>query len=77
MIQEIRPYRFDNSYIPKQPDKDSVILLFQEDKVLVCSDNWNRGEVCYPLASELEAVGLQYRYLFSISETDYFQGTPF
>ena len=77
MIQEIRPYRFDNSYIPKQPDKDSVILLFQEDKVLVCSDNWNRGEVCYPLASELEGVGLQYRYLFSISETDYFQGIPF
>ena len=74
MIQEIRPYRFNNSYFSKQPDRNSEILLFQEDKILVRSKNWKEGEVCYPLASELEHTGIQYRYLFSISETDYFQG---
>lgn len=76
MIQEIHPYRFDNSYIPEQPEKDSAILLFQEEKVLVCSDDWNRGEVRYPLASELESMKLRYRYLFSISGTGYFLGIP-
>ncbi len=76
MIQEIRPYRFNNSYFSKQPDRNSEILLFQEDKILVRSKNWKEGEVCYPLASELEHTGIQYRYLFSISETDYFQGIP-
>lgn len=74
MIQDITPYRFDNSYAPKLPDKDSIVLLFQTDKVLVCEEDWSRGQVRYPVVSELKKAGLQYRYLFCISGTNYFLG---
>lgn len=74
MIQEISPYRFNNSYILRQPDENSVILLFQNNEILICSKEWSKGEVRYPLASELRDTGMEYRYLFCISDVHYFLG---
>ncbi|MCI8668625.1 MAG: NAD(+) diphosphatase [Lachnospiraceae bacterium] len=74
MIQEISPYHFDNSYIMKQPDENSVILLFQDDEILICSKEWSKGEVRYPMALDLRDTGMEYRYLFGINEVHYFLG---
>lgn len=74
MIQDIAPYIFDNSYTEKQPDENSIILIFQEDTILISNEEWSRGKLQYPIYSEIMCEELEYQYLFCISGIQYFWG---
>lgn len=76
MIQEIKPYRLQQAYVPgKQPDNESRVLYFSEDCILAETDGHN---IRVPVKREFCAGG-RFVFLFSILQsgtlenpTDYF-----
>lgn len=67
MIQNILPLKLDITFKNLKPDKDSIIMIFDNDSVLVC-DTDNRH---FPRLSEINDDG-EYIYLFSIDDDRYF-----
>ena len=62
MIQDIDPYRLDNSFVPQAPRADDSVLLFDSDgRLLVRAEN---GKIRFTVRDELSADSTV--YLFSI-----------
>ena len=68
MIQDIEPYRLDNSYRPQTARKEDRILLFDGDGRLYAATEG--GVIRFTTGSEIEPEGAG--YLFSIGEEKYF-----
>lgn len=69
MIQDIAPYKFNNAYHNELPSAESIILYFDEQKVLVARTN---GEIRFPKFSEWNEKDTVFTYLFSIEDTSYY-----
>lgn len=63
MIQDIAPHVYHNEYRPVPPDKDSILLCYDDRRILVGRQN---GELSYPTFSEVESSADIYTYLFTI-----------
>ena len=35
MIQDIEPYKYDNTFYQKEPNDDDFILIFENDKIIL------------------------------------------
>ena len=68
MIQDIFPEVLHNEYRKRELAKDSVILIFNGDRVL-CDVH---SETLYPRYGDLELAEQAFTYLFNVSGTDYF-----
>lgn len=67
MIQDIGPYRLEERHIHgQQPDRESRILYFLDDRVLIQTDANN---IFLPLKSDFGGTE-NFRYLFSIRSAD-------
>ena len=73
MIQDIAPHIYHNEYLPHHPQKDSVLLCYDKDRIFM---NVTDGEITFPTYAEAEAVYPAVRdmwtYLFTIDETAYY-----
>lgn len=73
MIQDIEPYKYDNTFYQKEPNDDDFILIFENDKVILkkYSDN-----IEIPRYSDIkeDISGGEIIYLFSIEGNDFFLG---
>lgn len=68
MIQDIDPYRLDNSFVPQAPRADDSVLLFDSDgRLLVRAEN---GKIRFTVRDELSADSTV--YLFSIGTERFF-----
>ena len=68
MIQDIDPYRLDNSFVPQAPcAEDSVLLFDSEGRLLVRTEN---GKIRFTVRDELSAGSTV--YLFSIGSERFF-----
>lgn len=86
MIQDIAPHILDNQYTPVLPDKDSFLLCFHGNEVLI---NLSDDGIVFPrlkdLESEHENLQEECRYLFTIDSQSFYltdnivpvQGTGF
>lgn len=69
MIQDISPYKFNNSYKNWVPRQDSIIIYFKEQSVLIAKMN---EEVRFPRLSEWKDQNTEFTYLFSIDDESYY-----
>lgn len=73
MIQDIGPHQFRNEYVPTPPEKDSVILYYENGKCLV---NVSEEDIHFLTFAEAEIrypeVANEARYLFTIDEVKYY-----
>lgn len=73
MIQDIEPYKYDNTFYQKEPNDDDFILIFENDKVILkkYSDN-----IQIPRYSDIkeDISGGEIIYLFSIEGNNFFLG---
>ena len=69
MIHEIEPNQYHVEYQNRKPDKESVILAFSSQKILV---NVMDNHVKYPVFSEMGLEIDAVRYLFAVDETMFF-----
>lgn len=73
MIQDIEPYRYDNTYKPEAPDKESFIIYCRGVEVLVKREG---EEIIFPTFQEMEKknpdIYEQYTYLFSIDQMRFY-----
>ncbi len=65
MIQDIYPSVFYNEYTDTSPEKDSYIIIFRDESVLV------KDELCFPKYCEFKKIS-EPVYMFSIDKTAYF-----
>jgi len=73
MIQDIFPYTFNNTYISRQPSKDSLILFYRDQSILLAkSDNMIR----FPSYDEWVDDKTIFTYLFTIADISYFLASP-
>lgn len=75
MIQDIAPHRYRNEYNPKPPEKDSLMLCYEGNRVLL----EKTGEaIRFPtfaeLAKENEGIYENYTYLFEIDGKRFYLG---
>lgn len=68
MLQDIFPHNIDITYKNIKPEKESVILCFLNENILVSDDN---SKSMFPLKKDVINEH-NYIYLFSISEKKYF-----
>ena len=70
MIQDIFPDTFDNHYTEQEPDADSPMLFFRDDRILARYDE-EKSRIVFPprsdFSQETDSV-----YLFSVSGKPYF-----
>ena len=69
MLHEIFPQKFDNQFKNKNPESNSVIFLFDNNRVLIKGDI---NCIEFPTYSDFKLVELKYTYLFSIDDNDFF-----
>ncbi len=73
MIQDIAPHQYDNAYKPEPPDKDSIVLYYEQH---VCLLERREEGIRYPRFEELEAeneeIYEEWTYLFSIDGQRYY-----
>lgn len=73
MIQDIEPHHLDNQYRPLPPDKDSIVLYYEDHAVLM---KVSEEGIAFPRFSDLERLnGEIYEestYLFSVDEEHYY-----
>lgn len=73
MIQDIAPHQYDNAYKPEPPDKDSIVLYYEQH---VCLLERTEEGIRYPRFEELEAeneeIYEEWTYLFSIDGQRYY-----
>lgn len=73
MIQDIAPHQFKNEYVPTPPEKDSVILYYENGKCLV---NVSEEGIRFLTFAEAEKVQPELAknviYLFSIDDVKYY-----
>lgn len=73
MIQEIAPHQYDNAYKPEAPDKDSIVLYYENH---VCLVKRTEEGIRYPRFEELEAdneeLYTEWTYLFTIDRQRYY-----
>jgi NAD+ diphosphatase len=74
MIQDILPRKLINSYSKKNVNDDSIIVIFKNGKFMLSIDT-ERKTVSYPKCGML-GNDLEYTYLFSIDEEDFFFTRP-
>ena len=53
MIQDIAPHIYHNEYKPVPPDKTSVILAYEQGKILLPRQE-REAEIHFPVFQELE-----------------------
>ncbi|MDO4294561.1 MAG: NAD(+) diphosphatase [bacterium] len=70
MIQDIAPHTYHNEYRPSTPEKDSVILLYQDGMIWL--NELENGEIVLPLYGELPENGEQMTYAFTIDSQKYY-----
>lgn len=74
MIHEFSPVHFDNQYNPeKTPHKDSKMMLFYDNKILVGK---REKEIYFPCYEEAKELVGDLIYLFSEDDKDYYLGRP-
>lgn len=77
MIQDIAPYRYKNEYQHVPPEKDSILLCYNGQNVLLKKED---DGISYPTFEEIEkVVGNQvvyeeYTYLFTIDNMRFYLG---
>ncbi len=69
MIQDIFPMVFHNEYRAFEPNDESLIISFQEDKMLIRQE---AGVSRFPQYQEVSFSGGEIHYLFSIDDQKYF-----
>lgn len=73
MIQDIAPHKYKNTYEPKRPDRDSIVLYYEEEK---CFLHVSAEGIEFPTFAEVEELNPEiyeeYTYLFSIDEERYY-----
>lgn len=73
MIQDIAPHKYKNTYEPKRPDRDSIVLYYEEGK---CFLHVSAEGIEFPTFTEVEELNPEiyeeYTYLFSIDEERYY-----
>lgn len=76
MIQEITPHIYKNEYKPVPPQKDSYLLIYNGNKMLL---KINGQQIDFPKFEELEKWNVdlykQYTYLFSIDDKNFYLAT--
>ena len=74
MIQDIEPHQFLNCYKSMPPDKESVLLYYEDNQVL--AGRTKQGEIYFPVFGEMERsndhIYGEYVYLFTIDESRYY-----
>ena len=75
MIQDIAPHIYHNEYKPVPPDKTSVILAYEQGKILLPRQE-REAEIHFPVFQELEGklenLYEHYIYLFSVDEQHFY-----
>lgn len=73
MIQDIAPYVLDNQYTPDLPNKDSFLLCFHGNEVLI---NISDDHIVFPRLKDLESMEENLQegctYLFSINSQSFY-----
>lgn len=73
MIQDIAPYIYRNEYRPTPPERDSYLLIYEGNKVLLKTEE---GQIDFPTFRELEKWNThlyeRYTYLFSVGEKRFY-----
>lgn len=73
MIQDIAPYVLDNQYTPDLPNKDSFLLCFHGNEVLI---NISDDQIVFPRLKDLESMEENLQegctYLFSINSQSFY-----
>ncbi|GHU82341.1 NADH pyrophosphatase [Clostridia bacterium] len=69
MIQDIYPKAFKNEYIHKSPTKNSIVICWSNDKILI-SDS--KSAISYPEFSQFNRIKINFIFLFAIDEEDFF-----
>ncbi len=73
MIQDIAPHKYHNEYRPVQPEQDSILLYFEENKALA---DWESKELEFPRFRDYPEVerklSEQIIYLFSIDDQTFY-----
>ena len=74
MIQDIAPHQFSNEYRPLPPDKNSYILYYQDNEILM--NITGKGEIEFPTFDEFakghEKIYEECIYLFTIDDDRYY-----
>ena len=73
MIQDIAPHRFRNEYRPVLPQKDSVVLYYEEHTALM---KRTATEIVFPTFADVERLNADLyetcTYLFTVDDTGYY-----
>ena len=73
MIQDIAPHRFRNEYRPVPPQKDSVVLYYEEHSALM---KRTATEIVFPTFADVERLNEDLyetcTYLFTVDDTGYY-----
>lgn len=69
MIQDILPKIYNNKFATKQPRADSMIFIFDGNKVLC---RYEDGQINYPSYSECQGLSAEYIYLLAIDDAEFF-----
>ncbi|MBE5962744.1 MAG: NAD(+) diphosphatase [Lachnospiraceae bacterium] len=72
MIQDIAPYKYDNTYQQKRIEADDFVLLYQNNKVLLAE---KEGMLTFPTFCEMKRAGAEEKeaqYAFSIDKHAFF-----
>lgn len=73
MIQDIAPHIYRNEYKPVPPNKDSYLLIYEGNKVLLGTEE---NQITFPTFGELEKWNThlyeKYTYLFSVDEKTFY-----
>ncbi len=72
MIQDLAPKKYHVEYKNKQPGEEDTVLVYKGRKILI--DLSDKGNIVYPKRKEFIGFELQYTYLFSIDEEEFYLG---
>lgn len=80
MIQDIEPKKLSNTYVCREPQKESRILIFRDDQILYANREGQMEFLTWEQLQRFRSCRKQHQdeapvktvYLFSVEEVDYF-----
>lgn len=72
MIQDIKPYVFHNEFKSSEADKNSRIVIFKDNTVMIKHNPDNLQEINFPLMGDADFKDENLTFLFKIDEISYF-----
>lgn len=69
MIHEITPHDFNNTYLNRKPDSESIAVIVKGDTMLICEEN---ESFYFPSFSHITLIDADTYFLFAIDDVDYY-----